>query len=130
VPALADQLAADLLVARKARDVVTVNALRTALAALANAEAPPAPPTSSASPPVMGLVEHDRLVRSADDHQEILREQVATRVAAAEEYDAIGRPEAAATVRAEAAVLERYLASPRPGPGTSTQGVTDPGQDR
>ena len=66
VPTLPEQLAADLLVARKARDAAATNALRTTLAAFANAEAPPAPETSSSAPPVTGLVEHERLTLDDD----------------------------------------------------------------
>ena len=85
-----------------------VNALRTLLAALSNAEAPPAPPTSSLAPPTIGLVEHERLVLTDDDHQRILDEQIDDRDVAAAEYDAIGQADAAATLRAERAALERY----------------------
>jgi uncharacterized protein YqeY len=112
VPTLPERLAADLVVARKARDAAAVTALRTTLAALANAEAPAAPPTSSSAPPVVGLVEHERLELSGAEHQAILRREVADRVAAAAEYDAVGQADAAATLRAEAVVLERYLDPP------------------
>jgi uncharacterized protein YqeY len=86
-----------------------VNALRTTLAALANAEAPSAPERSSSAPPIVGIVEHERLVLTTNDHLRILREQIALRVVAAREYDAIGRSDAAVTVRAEIELLERYL---------------------
>ena len=98
---LPDRVQADLLVARKARDDAAVTALRTLLAAFSNAEAPPAPPTSSLAPPTIGLVEHERLVLTDDDHQRILREQIDERDVAAAEYDAIGQTDAAATLRAE-----------------------------
>jgi uncharacterized protein len=100
---------ADLLVARKARDAAAVTALRTTLAAFENAEAPPAPSGSPAPLGDVGPHEHDRLVLSAADHERILRDEIAIRSHAADEYDAIGQAEAAATVRAELAVLERYL---------------------
>ena len=74
-----------------------VTALRTTLAAFANAEAPPAPERSSAAPPVVGLIEHDRLTLGDRDHQRILQEQISIRSAAATEYDTIGQAEAAAT---------------------------------
>jgi uncharacterized protein len=109
VPSLPNRLAADLIVARKARDAAAVNALRTALAAFANAEAPAAPERSSSAPPIIGIVEHERLVLTIEDHLRILREQIALRSAAAREYDEIGRSDAAVTVRAEIGVLERYL---------------------
>ena len=110
MPTLPEQLAADLLVARKAQDADAVTALRTVMAALANAEAPPAPAWSSADAPIDGLVEHDRLTLTADDHQRILRDQLTVLAEAATEYDAIGQSDAAATVRAEHAVLLRYVA--------------------
>ncbi len=69
-----------------------------------------APDRPSAAPPVVGLIEHERLTLTADDHQRILQEQIAMRIEAAHEYDAIGQAEAAATVRAEIAALEPYLA--------------------
>jgi uncharacterized protein YqeY len=109
MPSLPQRLAADLLVARKARDAAAVTALRTALAALSNAEAAPVVETPTSEPPVVGLVEHDRLELTIDDHHRILREQITVRAEAAGEYDALGQPEAAATVRAEITVLEAYL---------------------
>jgi len=109
VPTLPERLAADLLVTRKARDAAAVNALRTTLAALANAEAPSAPERSSSAPPIVGLVEHERLILTTEDHLRILRDQIALRAAAAREYDEIGRSDAAVTVREEIGVLERYL---------------------
>jgi uncharacterized protein len=105
---LPDRVQVDLLVARKARDEHAVTALRTLLAALSNAEAPPAPASSSLGPKVIGLAEHDRLVLSDDDHRRILDEQIAIREAAGAEYDAIGQTDAAAAVRAERDVLDRY----------------------
>jgi uncharacterized protein YqeY len=104
---------ADLLVARKARDEHAVTALRTLLAAFSNAEAPPPPPTSSLDPKVTGLKEHDRVVLDGDDHLRILGEQISLRDQAAAEYDAIGQADAAATVRAERTVLERYRRRPQ-----------------
>jgi uncharacterized protein YqeY len=105
---LPQQLQADLLVARKARDDAAVTALRTTLAAFANAEAPPVPPGSSPLGET-GLNEHDRLALSADDHHLILRDQIATRTQAIDEYEAIGQVDAAEVLRAELAVLEAYL---------------------
>jgi uncharacterized protein len=107
---LPDRVQADLLVARKARHDAAITALRTLLAALSNAEAPPARPTSSLAPPTIGLAEHERLLLTDDDHQRILREQIEQRDVAALEYDSIGRSDAAAVLRAERAALEGYLA--------------------
>ena len=94
--------------ARKARDQHAVTALRALLAAISNAEAPPAPGTSSLDPRVVGLHEHARLVLTEDDHRRILEAQISILDEAAIEYDAIGQAGAAATVRSERAVLERY----------------------
>lgn len=105
---LPERAQADLPVARKARDEHAVTALRTLLAALSNAEAPPAPPTSSLDPKVMGANEVDRLVLSDADQRRILDGQIAERDEAAAEYGRLGQVEAAAAVRAERAVLERY----------------------
>ena len=105
---LPERAQADLLVARKARDGAATTALRTLLAAFANAEAPPASPTSSIAPPTIGLVEHARLQLTDDDHQRILGEQIAIREAAVAEYDAIVQADAANILRAEIAALERY----------------------
>ena len=105
---LPDRAQADLLVARKARDDHAVSALRTLLAAISNAEAPPAPLTSSLDPKIMGTAEVDRLVLTDDDHRRILDEQIVICDDAAVEYESIGQIAAAATVRAEREVLERY----------------------
>jgi uncharacterized protein YqeY len=105
---LPDRVQADLLRARKARDQHAVTALRTLLAAISNAEAPATLAPSSLEPKVLGLAEHERLHLTDEDHRRILEEQLAVRDAAAVEYDTIGRPDAAAAVRAERAVLERY----------------------
>ena len=101
---------ADLLAARKARDEHAVTALRTLLAAFSNAEAPPAPATSSLAPPTVGLAEHARLELTAEDHQRILRDQIGEREVAIAEYDAIGQTDAAVALRAETDALTLYLA--------------------
>lgn len=106
------RMRADLTQAMKARDQLTVTALRTALAAIANAEAPPAVP-SAWTEPVMGEShEAPRLVLTAADVDEIVREQIATRLAGALELDAIGQTDEASTLRAEAAALQPYLDGP------------------
>jgi uncharacterized protein YqeY len=105
--ALPERLRADLMVARKARDAAAVTALRTTLAAIENAEAPPLLPGPALG--VVGPQEHDRLILSASDHDRILREEIDVRTRAAEEYEAIGQADAAAIVRAELAVLQTYL---------------------
>ena len=106
-----ERMRADLTAAMRDRDKVRTRALRTALAAVANAEAPPigdAP--SSADEPVVGrLVEHRRLELVAVDIDRILRAEVADRVDTATQFEAHGRTAEAETVRAEAAVIGSYL---------------------
>ena len=105
-------LRADLTAALRARDQVRVDAIRSALAAIANAEAPPVPvPDSSAEPVVGRLVEHDRRRLRADEVRRILQAEVDERDRAAEEYGRLGRHEEAGRMVAEAEVLRSYLAT-------------------
>ena len=91
---------ADLLTARKARDKVTEVALKRALAAFENAEAPPAR---------AGVTEGSRLQLTEDDYDRLIRAELAEAAAAAQQYEDGGEVDAAELLRAEAAVLERYL---------------------
>ena len=114
-PSLPDRLRGDLVDALKRRDRPRVAALRQALAALANAEAPPQHDGRRLrvvpSPPEVGrLHEVDRLELSPADVLRILRAEVAEHEAAAEEYERIGRPNEAADRAAEAEALRAYLA--------------------
>jgi len=110
--ALTERMRDDLKVAMRERDQVQVRALRTAMGAIANAEAPP-PDTDARStadePDVGRLVEHRRLELSTADLERILRAEVADRNDTAAQFEAHGRSDEAATVRAEAAVIERYV---------------------
>jgi uncharacterized protein YqeY len=102
---------ADLEVAMRARDQVAVRALRTAVAAIANAEAPPASvdTRSSADEPVVGaLVEHARLELGPEDVARVLAHEIADREDTIAQFDAHGRGDEAAELRAELAVLRRY----------------------
>ena len=108
VAMLPDRVRTDLVEARKAHDSRAVAALRELLAAFSNAEAPPAPATSSLEPTVIGLVEHERLALTEVDHRRILETQIETLREAADQYESLGQAEAAATVRYELAVLEQY----------------------
>ena len=85
-----------------------MTALRTALAAVANAEAPP--DDGSHEETHGRLVDHERLALSGDDVARILREQVADRHDTIERIGP-GGPADADRLRccAEIAVLERYL---------------------
>jgi uncharacterized protein YqeY len=114
---LRSRLRADLVAAMKARQPEVVSALRTTLAAIDNAEAVAVPETSVdvASGPIagartgVGSTEASRLDLSIDDLRAILEEQVADWLAAAGQYDTLGRQEAATRLRREADVLEKYL---------------------
>jgi hypothetical protein len=92
-----------------------VSALRTGLAAIANAEAPELSAAAGGSErvpvePVVGrLVEHARLDLTVADVDRILRHEIADRhdtIAAIEPH---GRDAEVDDLRAEITVLERYL---------------------
>ena len=105
-------LRADLTAALRARDTVRVHAIRSALSAVANAEAPPAPGTNhSAEPEVGRLVEHERRRLTPQDVRRILQDEVDERDRAAAEYRTLGRDDDAARLAAEAEVLRAYLAA-------------------
>jgi uncharacterized protein YqeY len=109
------RMRADLPVAMKARDASAVSALRTGLAAIANAEAPElSSPASGANrapvEPVVGrLVEHTRLDLSVADVERILRHEIADRQDTIAAIEAHGRDTEVDDLRAEIAVLERYV---------------------
>ena len=117
--ALRSALRADLVTAMKARQAEAVSALRTALAALDNAEAV-APPTSppgmvvtsehfAGSAAGLGATEAVRRVLSLDDMYDILRAQVAERDSEAECYESLGQSAAAGRLRREVDALRGYL---------------------
>lgn len=110
-----------LVAAMKARRPEAVSALRTAIAAIENAEAVDAPagpadPAAAGSEHVagarlgVGSTEAPRRVLSAEDLRDLLRAQVAERRTEAERCAAHGRHDAAGRLRAEADVLTAYLA--------------------
>ena len=94
--------------ALKTRDRVAVSALRSALAAIENAEAVP---VGAASEPSVGVgtAEADRRVLTDADLRSIIEREVEERTSAAEEYVRHGRSDVAEGLRAEAEVLRRYL---------------------
>jgi len=118
-------LRADLLLARRRRDEVAVAALRSALGALDNAGAvpeplrvPDAPPPGDAphaTPHFAGSIagpwaaEAPRRVLDAEAELGVLRREIAERLVAARVIEAGGDAAQPARLRAEAAVLERYL---------------------
>jgi uncharacterized protein YqeY len=103
-------------VALKARDQTAVAALRSALAAIDNAHAVPAPPAPRSGGVVAGAVsglgagDAPRRDLSDGDIASIVRAEVADRRAAAADYERAGRADAAARLSAEAAVLASHLA--------------------
>lgn len=102
----------------KARDRVAVSALRSALAAIENAEAPviaESGATVATSEHVAGSVAGQGASEvaprelSETDIREIVEQEVHERDSTATEYEGFGRDDLAATVRSEAEVLRRYI---------------------
>lgn len=104
---LQGRLRVDLTAALKRRDDVAVTALRTALAAVANAEAVPV--SEKYTPPVVNrFAEAARRELSDESVVGILRAEAAERRVAISEYEALGLRQQAERLRAELAVLDRY----------------------
>lgn len=112
-----------------ARDMVAVSALRSALAAIGNAEAvdpataqggharPTAGTTSehfAAAVAGLGAGEITRRTLGAAEIGQLVRTEVDDRLAAAADYERGGRTDRAARLRAEADVLARVLDPARP----------------
>jgi len=104
--------------ALRARDTGAVSALRSALAALDNAQAVPAAPApvAGASSPHfagaaagLGAGEAERRRLSEAQARDIVRAEVAERQAAAREYERRGHADQAGRLRREAAVLRAAL---------------------
>jgi uncharacterized protein YqeY len=101
-----------LTVAMKDRDRVATSALRSALAAIDNAEAvdvslaPPEQPAVIAGGVVgLGAGEVTRRTITDDDVRAILRDAISEREAAAAQYDELSRHDDASRLRTEASVL-------------------------
>ena len=124
---LHDRLRRALPAAMKARDRTAVDALRSALAAIDNAQAvdPPRPPPGDGGTEPGGAGGHPRLAgtvvgvgaaeverRRLSEAQlaEIVRAEIAEREAAADGYERVGQLEPAERLRGEAQVLASYLA--------------------
>jgi uncharacterized protein YqeY len=107
----------DLSAALKSRDRAAIGALRSALAALENAEAVPADSsgsTGASSEHVAGTVEHGaaeapRRHLTEAEVRAVVEAEVHDRRSAALEYEQLGRGDHAVRLRAEADVLARYL---------------------
>ncbi|QRP44589.1 GatB/YqeY domain-containing protein [Amycolatopsis sp. FDAARGOS 1241] len=111
-------LRAGLTTALKNRDRVATTALRSALAAIDNAEAVPVDqPLSTAAGDEhvvgaalgVGAAEADRRELTEADVRAIVESEVRERTSAADEYERLGRIDAADRLRAEADVLRRHL---------------------
>jgi hypothetical protein len=115
--ALRAALRRGLISAMKAPEADADAALRTALAAIDNAEAVPAPdtsaPTSSAhvagARPGLGAAEAARRPLSDDEARAVVREPIAEQTREAGGYDAHGHGDAARRLRDQARVLAAYL---------------------
>lgn len=108
----------DLAAAMKARDATSVSALRSALAAIENAEAvdgsaspPPATPDPQVAGSVAGLGKADVERRALADGEEeqLLRAEAEERVGVALDLERAGHHRRAARLQAEADVLRKYL---------------------
>lgn len=115
--ALRATLRRDLTAAMKARDADAVAVLRTAIAAIDNAEAVAAP---QAGPPArsahiagarvgLGAAEAARRQLTSDELHAILRGQLAEYIGEADRYADHGQHAAAERLREQASLLSRYL---------------------
>jgi uncharacterized protein YqeY len=102
-----------LLTARKERDAIRTAALRSALSAIDNAETPggPVPAAGAIAEGASGLGAAEVARRTLTDAEirTVIRAEVDERVEAAEQLASAGRPDRAADVRAEVAVLTGLL---------------------
>ena len=104
--------------AMRARDKVAVSALRATLGALDNAEAVPVDETElrgvalEQSPVGAGATESARRELSESGAEDVVRAEVAERLEAAAQLTAPAHADRAERLRAEAAVLLRFLDSP------------------
>lgn len=105
---LTARLRADLTAAMRRRDQPAVRAIRTLMAAVANAEAPP---IDAAPLEVRGeLRQHARRELTAEDLAAIVAEQIADRTDTIATYRANGRDDAADELQREIDVLNTYQA--------------------
>jgi uncharacterized protein len=121
---LRERLRAALPAAMKARDAAAVAALRSALAAIDNAEAveaAPPPPTAATHPDLagttvgVGATETGRRDLEEPEVERLVRAEITDRRAAAQAYERAGRHDRARRLRAEADVLGSHLDGPVPG---------------
>lgn len=104
---------ADLLAAMKARRTEEAGVLRSLIAALDNAEAPPLPAGQSSADQhkfVQGSAEVDRLSLDATQVRDVLLAAISEREAASSEMQRVGRMDQAELLRTEAQIAKGYLA--------------------
>jgi uncharacterized protein YqeY len=107
-PRFAETLRRDLSKAMTNGDRVEIDVLRTTLAAVANAEAPSVDAQPS-SPVPNGSSESAPLALSTTDINRILRDEIAERRSVIADYEQAGHAARADRLRAEIAMIERYL---------------------
>lgn len=97
--------------ALKARDKTAIAALRSAMAAVDNAEAVPVDHRAGAIElaGTLGAAEAPRKILTEDDIRTILQCEVSDRRAAAQQYQAAGRMDHAERLPKESDVLDRFL---------------------
>ena len=101
--------------AMKARDRLTLAALRATLAAIDNAEAVDRPAITDRNlaiertPVGVGAAEVERRVLTDAQVEHIVRTEVADRETAADDYEKVGRSDRAEQLRGEAAALSAFL---------------------
>lgn len=104
------RLSAALTHALKKRDSQSIDVLRTLAGAIANAEAVPVDETRYVRPKIgAGMGETMRLRLSMTDLSAIVEEEIAERTVAAAQYDVLGKPDEARTLREQAEILVRFL---------------------
>jgi hypothetical protein len=121
-----ERLRAVLAEALASRDATAVRAVRSALAAIGNAEAvdrTDSPTTLSTSEHFagaasgIGSADVPRRVLSETETRAIVRAEITDRHAAAQQYDALGRGDEATRLRSEAHLLAAVLAARPTGAG-------------
>lgn len=106
------RLRQDLLSAMKGKRPLEAKVIRSLLAAIDNAEAPPLPAGMKASDQLRfdeRSAEIQRLLLDANAVRAILTQEISERIDAARELTRVGRPDDAASLTAEADFARRYL---------------------
>jgi uncharacterized protein YqeY len=109
---LKDRLRADLKLAMKARDAAQASVLRSLLGAIDNSEAPDLDAEQAKEKFRRfgeGTAEVARRTLTQEELDQLLAEEVEARESAAAEFDRHGQSARAEALRAEAAIVGRYL---------------------